>query len=182
MWVLKWSNPSEGDFDVALFTTQAEALKQSVAEIQMNIQSEWDMSDLDMARDAQAINEAVSKGDYTLAIHLFNNSDTNSEAENNRMYWSVFEISEHTLSSLTPKVFDPDFFDALSSIKEDESVVAPPTQKSPTTYQAATPGATCRGPRCGNYSEFTYADQPDGTYLCYQCKMMSSVFGGIQKP
>lgn len=44
------------------------------------------------------------------------------------------------------------------------------------TYKATASGATCRG-SCKNYNEYAYADQPDGTYVCYQCSMFKHILG-----
>lgn len=48
---------------------------------------------------------------------------------------------------------------------------------SKNAYKASSSGASCR--RCPTTSEYAYADRPDGTYLCYSCKGMLQVFGGI---
>jgi len=43
---------------------------------------------------------------------------------------------------------------------------------SVSTYQTEISGATCR--KCNATNEYAYADQPDGTFVCYSCK----AFGG----
>lgn len=48
----------------------------------------------------------------------------------------------------------------------------PITTSAPITvpYRALYPGAKCRGPKCSYESEYAYADKPDGTFVCSQCK------------
>jgi hypothetical protein len=173
-WVLKMEDvDNPGDETIALFKTEEEAEKQAVSEILIQL-SYWDMSDPDAADLARLINNLASNGDWNEARREWNDSDVD-----HNFYWYVWEAEVQT-SADKPYLLSASFLNNVDEDEEEEeSSPAPKTQATP--FQASTPGAHCRGSH-KEWNEYAYADQPDGTYLCQQCRMFNQVFGGIPKP
>ena len=185
VWVIEWNYPSDGESNVTVWDSEKAAAKQACSEIQDRIADEWDMTDYDHAQEAQQINDYISAGSYLKAVKYWNNCHLNCDSDY-AMYWHVREEQTRDLSDATdPRVFDPDFFEALLGDEEeegdgDEDFDDSSDSDDEEEYQASTPGANCRGP-CGQHNEYAYANKRDGTYVCHSCKMMSQVFGGVIK-
>lgn len=60
---------------------------------------------------------------------------------------------------------------------DGEEVVTSAALSAP--FKASSPGATCRGSH-KEFNPYAYADKPDGTYLCTQCKTFGHIFGTNQ--
>lgn len=166
VWIVEWS--FEGEINISCWSTKNEALSQAAFEIMDLINFDWDLSDPDIETIAREINGFCLNGDYESAVMTFNESQ---DGLNSPTYYAVYE------RPILVGVKKPNLilFADPPDDDEEEEEEAPPTPRQP--YQATTPGATCRGP-CGNYNEHAYADMPNGTFCCYQCKMMSQIFGG----
>jgi hypothetical protein len=184
MWCLKYECPSDGESDFTLFNSEQDAWQQAVYELQEYIFQALDMSEEEAADAAQQINLYVVLGKYEAAIQHWNDCDFNAD-DNDPRFWMVYEM-DPLVPTNKPRVFSPSYFTALVSDQDDRSESeeedeTPATQTSGGvgTWQALTPGATCRGHH-KEWNEYAYADQPDGTYLCHQCKMFQQVFGGIK--
>lgn len=181
-WAVVWEYPYDGESEVTLWNTEMLALGAACSEIQNCIYDNWDMTDVTQAAEAHYINNLISAGQYRDALDYWNSSSVNTDSDG-AQYWNVYEkeIYDYTKSpNIT--IFAPDHFTALLDEEDedededdDDEEEAPVTAPSPQPYQAIAPGATCR--KCQNPNEHAYADRPDGTYCCYQCKMLSQVFG-----
>jgi hypothetical protein len=137
------------------------------------IENEWDMSDVDQATDAQALNNFVLLNQLDKVLEFWNTCNINCDSEHVQFYY----VNEHQISTVgcVPTAWAPDFFVALCDEEEVEEVEEEEDEDD-SPFQATTPGATCRGSHA-EYNPDAYADKRDGTYLCYQCKMFKHVFG-----
>lgn len=178
MFVLTWSYPYDGEHNVTVWQSHDEAWKAAAGDMQEEISNSWDMSDVDQATEATHINDLVANGRYKEAVQYFNDCSVNCDNEC-AMYWHVEDKAINQKAN-DPSVFLSDFFTALNTDDdedEDDDIIDAEYEEVEEPYQASTPGATCRGPSCGYHSPDAYADKRDGTFVCYQCKMMSKVFG-----
>lgn len=167
MWLLTWKFPSQGECEFVAFDSEIVALEQAAGEVLAHVESEWDMSVPLQYGEAKSINESMLAGNWAQVVNLFNGSSTN--ADHNFMIWEVVKLTPKTVAWTVPQPL---------SLPKEEKEEAPPTLKPENiSYQASEPGATCRGPKCGVYSEYAYADNTNGTFLCHSCKMMISIFG-----
>lgn len=175
VWVVQWSQPGQGESHTSVWATQADGLKAACGEMLIAINDYWDLDDEDALENAHEINNLVAVGDYQKALNEY--SDYASERDDEyAQFWDVSErvTNTHpnppTLLLLSPLEDDEEEFEE----EEDDGEIIDEV------YQASVPGATCRGP-CKSVNEHAYADRRDGTHVCYQCKMMSEVFGGTIK-
>lgn len=152
VWVLQWEYPYDMETNITLWTTQKAAQQQALKEINERIDNDWDMDDPDMLTHAEKIEELMDAGKLKEAIDVWNDYQNNYN-DDHAQYYGVF--SRPVLTA------DPD--EVVTS--------APPIQ-----YKATTAGATCRGSH-KEYNPYAYADRPDGTYLCTQCKTFGHIFG-----
>lgn len=151
VWVLEWSYPCDMETNVTLYASQEDAYKHACKEIHNIISSDWDMDDEHQKDAAELFDANLSSKKYELAINVWHEyqNDYNDEYA---QYWTVYSrpvIGEELIG---------------------EVVLSKPV------YKATSSGATCRGP-CGNYNEYAYADQSDGTHVCYQCSTFKHIFG-----
>lgn len=168
-WIVDWSQPEQYDHNVTAFHDEHDAYRQACHDM-MNEVVNWDLSDPEVEAVARRINDYVLVGDFKNALREFNDDqgETGSEFA---QYWRVYELKE-LIGSRQPLTL------TLPDPPDDEEEEEDEEEECPSTpWVAATPGATCRGP-CKAYNNMAYADQRDGTYVCYQCKLMSQVFGG----
>jgi hypothetical protein len=169
VWIVDWSQPEQFDHKITAWATEADALMQAAHDIMEEV-SNWDLSDPDAEAVARKINDFVSVGDYRQALIAFND-DQSDQGTDTAMYFHVYERPE-LIGAQRPNTIifmDKDEDDEEEDEEEEEAPETP--------YTATVPGATCRGP-CGQRNDYAYADKRDGTYCCYQCKMMAQVFGG----
>lgn len=150
VWALEWSYPYDNENNVTLWSSQSDAQKQALKEINELI-DDWDMDDEHAAACAEDIEDMTRRGHLGEAIKRFNDyqDEYNSDYA---QYW--FVSSKQILT-----------FDDGSG-----------TKPTPVAFKAATSGATCRGP-CGQYNEYAYADKSDGTHMCRQCSTFQHIFG-----
>lgn len=152
VWVLRWEYPYDCETDVTIWTTCKAAQQKALAEINEQIDGDWDMDDPDALTHAEKIEELEGQGKLEEAINVWNDYQSNYNEDHAQFY-----------TVLKREVFSG----------EDGEVV---TSAPPIPYKATTAGATCRGSH-REYNPYAYADKPDGTYLCTQCKTFSAIFG-----
>jgi hypothetical protein len=175
VWIVEWTQPGQNESHVTCYSTEDDALKSACNDMLESLPDAWDLDDADGKANARTLNDLVANGSYRAAINEY----ADFESENNNyeygQYWSVYERKVNSFPGL-PNLLalaDPDQDEEEEEEEDDE--------EDEETYQASSPGATCRGPNCGYVSPDAYADKRDGTYVCYQCKMMSQVFGSTIK-
>lgn len=153
VWVLQWEYPYDMETNITLWTTQKAAQQQALNEINEKIDSDWDMDEPDMLSAAEEIEQFQDSGKLTEAINRWNDYQNNYN-DDHAEYYSVFKR------------------EVLNGEGSDEVVTSAP----PIAYKASSPGATCRGSH-REFNPYAYADRPDGTYLCTQCKTFQHIFG-----
>jgi len=170
VWIVELDRPGQCEVDIFVWDTERNALYAAAADI-LDCVRDWDLSDYDAHERATDINNAVACGDYRNAIQLYNDWESEQNQEYSQ-YFSVYERDIQT-SRITPTLMlIPDLDSEEEEDEEDDDC-----EEENEPFEAAHPGATCRGP-CNNYNPDAYADKYDGTYCCYQCRMLSQVFGG----
>lgn len=152
VWILQWEYPYDIDSNITVWTTEKEAQQQALKEINQKIDDAWDMDDADMFSHAEEIEILEGQGKLKEAIDKWNDYQMNFNDEHAE-YYNVLGRP------------------VLSGEGEPTAVAV-----TPVAYQASTPGATCRGTH-KEYNPYAYADKPDGTYLCTQCKTFGHIFG-----
>lgn len=162
LYVLIFENIEEGETHTSIWDNPEAAHQQAVSEILDDIQDGWDLDDPSVAAQAKEMNDCAMNGDFFKVVDLWN------EVQSNRggggKYWSVEERDICTLNDAAPITgiqFEIGESKGAEVEKVDDNV----------PYLATTQGATCRGP-CGNYSPDAYANKGDGTYCCWQCRLM----------
>lgn len=152
VWVLEWSYPYDTETNVTLWSTKEEAQKKACTEIQARIDSDWDMDEETQKDYAENIDDKITRKKYAEAMSLWADYQDNYN-DDHAQYWTVYsrEVLTGSLPGPAP------------------TIVA-------VNYKSSTPGATCRGP-CKNFNDYAYADQPDGTYVCFQCNTFQHIFG-----
>lgn len=169
VWTLKEEDFNNGETDESVWSTGQAARKEAAAKIQDRIGQVWDLGDPDVHDVAVKINDAVSSGDYTTAIRLYNDEEGN---RNNSYFITVYDQILHDYDDASePEVFN---YDDEDEDEDEEESDDEDDDSSP--FVATSPGAVCRGP-CKAHSSDAYADRRDGTYECYQCKFMKGIFG-----
>jgi len=160
-----------GDKDSYFFQNEDDALREACSDLLNHISSYWDLSDSSDLNMAESIQDDVRVGRYRSALSAFN--DHEGDRCGGPTYFSVTDASIRTNGN-SPTYIDFSEYHDLDDEGDENEEEEDEEDDSP--YQASSPGATCRGP-CGNPSTDAYADQRDGTFLCYQCKLMGGVFG-----
>ena len=178
VWIVEWSQPGQSEFHASAWLTEADALKSACGEMLISINDHWDLDDADALDAAHKVNDLVAAGDYQKALNEYSDYESERNDYEYSQYWSVSERNVNT----HPK---PPALLILESLDdeeeyEDEEDDDDEEEDEDEIYQASVPGATCRGP-CKTINEHAYADRIDGTHVCYQCKLMSQVFGGTIK-
>jgi hypothetical protein len=162
VWVLQ-NNFTSGN-NISLWSYKIDAEMSACREMLDNIQINWDLTNQVNLDQASIINDFIKVQDYSGAIHYWNALQARLTNTSIAMY-SVYE------SIILQNPFGPIPLTLGNELPDTSpGVIITPQIKS-------TPGATCRGP-CKNYSPDAYANKPDGTYVCYSCKLMSNAFGG----
>lgn len=175
VWIIHWHCPHTGESDISVWASQQDALRQACNEVLVDvIGSAWDLSDPATLIAAKHINELVSKGSYEAALDEYHYEQDNAcSFSGDEQYWDILERDENT----HPKPPTLLTFANGQDDDEDEEDERDITIREVAIFVATIPGATCRGP-CKNHSPDAYADKADGTFVCYQCKLMSQAFGG----
>ena len=173
VWTLEYQDPNDVSNNTNTVWDSERAAQKQVCHYIMNEGSNWDIEDPDMEAVARRINDAVACGDYKQALSEYNDNS----------YGDHYYVNETDLQSMS----DADEPDLITFSDPDEDEDSEEEDESdddeglmpyePANYRATSPGATCRGP-CKQVSPDAYADQVDGTYVCYSCKYMKQVFGG----
>lgn len=171
VWIVEWTEPNQGEVSVSVWDSEKEARKSACHDILVEIGDAWDLDDEDIKQTAMDINGAVGSRDYKRAMQLFYDFQCDNSDYEYVQFWQVYERPLKTRADEPALLM---FSDPDEEEEEDEEEELEDEEEE--VYQATSPGATCRGP-CGNFSPDAYADQRDGTFCCYQCKMMSQVFG-----
>lgn len=153
-WVVQWEYPYDRETNITLWASERLALENAASEIENKIKDRAP-ADQDAIDDLEKIVDTLQARQWRQAIDLWNDWENNFN-EDYQEYYSVFSLDIH----------DPN--NELSS--------STPTIQGNTSYKATTPGAVCRG-QCKCYSPDAYADRPDGTYVCRQCKIFQGIFG-----
>jgi len=174
VWIVEWQQPEVSDFKVTVFARESDAFMQVAHDIMEQVM-DWDLSDSDIEAIARSINDYVSVGDYKNALSKFNDDQATLDTDQEQFFF-VYERKENIGAQAPNLIIFSDVDEDEEDEEEDEDETIPPTARSG-DFKTSVPGATCRGP-CGNYNPDAYADMSDGTYCCYQCKLMSQVFGG----
>ncbi len=173
-----------------LWKTQAEALAAAGSYIMEEIILSWDISTAGYERDiAQKISDYCENCDWWAAIDEFNQYQDQrpklSQGLNGRcnVVARTIDTTVPVVSLLAPlptTTFTAATNQAYNSAPIPTSVSqhynSVAQSQAPAPFKPSTLGATCRGP-CQSHNEFAYADNPDGTHLCYQCKIQEQVFG-----
>jgi hypothetical protein len=156
VWVCEWKYPSDNECNISIFDSEQAALKQAADEIVDHIDNHWDSNDEQKQEYGDQIHIYLSQKHYKKVIRHFNDYQDNYESDYTQ-YWTVYsrKVKNENGDEVNPQTADCNT--ALA-------------------FKASTPGATCRGP-CKNYNEFAYADQQDGTHICFQCKTFKGIFG-----
>lgn len=153
VWVLDWDYPYDMEHNITLWTTEKAAQQQALSEIKEKIDNDWDMDDAEAFNAAEEIEQFQDAGKLKEAIDRWNDYQNNFNDDHAEIY-SIY-VRE-----------------LLNGEGSDEVVTSAP----PVLYKASSPGATCRGHH-KEYNPYAYADRPDGTYLCTQCKTFGHIFG-----
>lgn len=170
IYIVEVDDVDNGEKSIQTFDTHAVALAQAGIEM-IEAMRCWDLDDEGDRGTAIIVQNLITAGDIMGAFPIFNDWACNS---NSPVY--IFLRQETVKSSVRGKHRWIDFSqygdgDDEFNVPATLSVVA-----SNTPFVATSPGATCRGP-CGNPSLDAYADRQDGTFLCFQCKLMKQAFG-----
>lgn len=162
VWIVEWTQPGQHASNVTLWPSEQEALASACSDIMADIKENWDLGDGETNDMAVRISDECAAMNFREAISLYN--DWESEGYNFEwmQQYSVYEREIHT--TVPP----------IQLLKPLGTTTIPAPPSSP-PFVPTSEGATCRGP-CKSYNEYASADSPDGTYCCYQCKMMGQVF------
>jgi hypothetical protein len=163
VWIVEWTQPGQSSVKVTAFDTEEYALVATCASLMQRVRSDWDLTNSDYQARAYLISDACASLNWKEAIRLFNEWEGDGDYE----YMHQYRVYSRTPVTQLPVVH------LLRSLPAT-AIPAQPIVAVP--WKASKPGATCRGP-CKQVSTDAYADQPDGTFCCYQCKYMSQVFG-----
>lgn len=169
VYILEYSYPFGGNTNISIWDNDIDAYKQAAHDMQYTIKDSWDMTNIYERDDAREINDRIKCGRYESAIKYFNNCSSNDG--DRKEYWYVRAENPQT-NACDPQIFADDYF----ASDDDDDCDCDDKNSIEEVYQATESGATCRGP-CGCYNEYAYADKRDGTFICYACKMMNSMFG-----
>ena len=163
LYVLIFEDTDNGETYTSLWDDGDAALRQAVSEILADVNDSWDLDDSEVLALAKEMNDYAMNGDLPKVMELWN------EDQNGRggRYWSVQEKDICTAADASPIVF----LSFTDEDEEDDEEVEEEEEGDSAPYLATTQGATCRGP-CKNVSQDAYADRRDGTYCCWQCKLM----------
>ncbi len=164
MWIMEWSQPGQCEVKVTVWGNREYALVAACADMMVDIIDNWDRTDSETNLMALAISDECSLSNWDLALAMYNDWESEGDAEFSEHY----RVYERPTSTALPPVR------LLRNPPVQNIAPAPVTQPSP--FKAMAPGATCRGP-CKQVSTDAYADRSDGTFCCYQCKLMSQAFG-----
>jgi hypothetical protein len=166
MYILEIIHTVCKDTETIICDTNDTAKKYAADYIVNMINNNWDLSDLKKLKVYKKINEYVKTKNYNELVRYFNNCIENSSSKD-----------EINFSVRQADVFDDSYIGNITVA--DESIFEPLiTVIVPQSKHVAvkTPGATCR--KCGNFNEYAYADQDDGTYICKSDVLFYSIFGG----
>lgn len=154
VWVLEWHDNDNIDFECTVWATEQDALTQAVKEIKTEVDG-WDLDNPDIELAYEQVYDFIRAGQHRKAIQRFNDY----QDDHNSDYGHWYFVREK---------------DVLSQ-NASTTLTLPPPPAPAAPYQATTAGATCR--KCNDPNPYAYADKPDGTYCCRQCKTFSSIFG-----
>lgn len=173
VWIVEWTQPNQGECNITAYASEKDALKAACTDLLDEVNTNWDMADEDILEVAKEINSHAGMRDYKSALLSYNEFQNDNSDYEYIQFWHVYErnlISSANIPEPALMVFaDPD--------EEEEEDEEEDEEEEDEAYMATDPGATCRGP-CGNFSPDAYADKQDGTFCCFQCKLMSQAFGG----
>ena len=159
----------DNEKDSTFFDNKDAALQHACQRALELIERQWDMDDESQRDSAKEIERYIRNGSYQTALRDFN------DIESNRDYPCSLYISGPTgINSSSPAINFIDWSQYECNGEDDEEE-CDEEEEDETPFVATSPGATCRGP-CQSHSMDAYADQRDGTFLCYQCKLMKQVF------
>lgn len=191
-WLVEWTQPGQSEYRVSVWASEADAYKGACSDMLAHINDDWDLADSDTEDQARNINDLVAVGSYGPALSEYSDCESERDYEYSQ-FWNVVERDEQT-HPRAPMLLtfqshcsncgdDCDDGCSLCDDCAEESMEDEDEddEEDDEDYVASVPGAKCRGPNCGNHSPDAYADRRDGTYVCYQCKLMSQVFGGTIK-
>lgn len=176
VYVLKFTDADDEQV-LTFWNSELDASKTACNSIHDYISNAWDISQTNQFDDAKEFNRFVKSGCYSAAIRHWNQCKSNV----NSSYFQHWDVYKDDMNSNTvvPKVWDDSYFGAstapikyLTLSKDPADMLGLPSvaeKRLLNKYSAAECGATCRG-HCGTYNEYAYADNPDGTYVCFGCK------------
>ena len=153
------------DKTTTLFDNENAALLEAASDA-LNTIGNWDLCDPDVLVIAKNIQNLINKDKIFQALVEYNEHESFSD---DPFYVNVYS---KTLKSAAITLHKIDF----SEYEPEEDAPDEEPKEDDSPYLAASPGATCRG-HCGYQSVDAYADRRDGTFVCYQCKLMKDVFG-----
>jgi hypothetical protein len=175
VWIVEWHQPGQNEVNVTCWASEADALRIACHEMLESLPDNWDLDDSEGKANARTVNDLVANGDYRAALNEYSDFESESNNYEYSQYWNVYERQEGTHAKM-PTLLLLDNPDPNEDEDDDDD-----EDEDEENYQASCPGATCRGPNCGYVSPDAYADKRDGTFVCYQCRMMSQVFGSTIK-
>lgn len=164
MWICSWEQHGQYDSSISIWNTEAEALVAAGSKI-MNEIAWWDMNNPETSKKAYAISDKCAAMDWRSAIDTYNDYEAHKPAT----YSCYISVYESKVKTIAPKV---------PLLRPLPAGTLTPVGPAPSTapFKATKEGATCRGP-CKQFNDYAYADSPDGTYCCRQCKWMGEIFG-----
>ena len=179
VWVCEWTKPGDCDANSTIWSTKDEALAYACSRLLDDIYGFWDVTNTYTKDRAGLISDECAAFNFTAAIHLYNDHEFNQ----NSKYAQAYRVYERVIGTIK----DVPTLRLLNIPAAPIKIQVPnfnitgkawgsPIPAAPTPFKATKPGATCRGP-CQQVSTDAYADRPDGTFCCYQCKLMSQAFG-----
>jgi len=172
IWLLEWNHPASNNKSISYWDSKESASKCACARIQEFITDKWDFPHCSLSQFAIAemVNDFIMNFRYNLAVNAWNQCTYNLN-DNDAHFWYVYSDYTSSEAEADAPLIRPksDFTHTVQG--SIASAAAPPAP-----YQATTHGAICR--KCDSVSPDAYADNPDGTFVCYGCKLFVKKFGG----
>lgn len=156
-----------------LFQNEFGAKRHACAQIMEHIRLHWNLADPQSHTDAYSINGHIALNNiigFSKAIAEMNGCLTNlNAAPSSKFYIRVSAHGVHADADAATPILMKGTSAATAPVKKAGAPVK-------AAYKATVPGATCR--KCNNPNPYSYADQPDGTYLCRGCQIFYNIFTG----
>ena len=163
IWKVIYQNFVQPDIQTTYWDDYVIAKQHICALIVDRINDNWDLTCAADVKLAEEIENLIKSGMPSAAINLWNS------IPNQTINWTIEEITIY--NGMVGNTISKINFPIIKSTEDNTSSENIQTE----LFVAADPGATCR--TCQQYSEYSYADRKDMTYLCHQCKTFQYIFG-----